>query len=408
MVKIGEIYLGGKEGDPKTGIVYNSGIAFKMNKKSPMDGIVELESGKWEVELRKNNQNIIARSRDIFTDDQIVVKGFDSCQKYLDLLAVSQKAILVIQNPGQEYILLFNRDGRMISRILTNGDLGMNLEASIRVFDKDGKEKKSPQELLPDWVPSFRYYRLSQSRTDLYDAYRNLYLAFESLLQEITPINNGERETDWLIRGLNEIKQKINLQHFVPVGKDPIPYITGIYYEHFRCKMFHAKNRNFIIPHEWADAEKLSDAYSGLLRLWRQIAITYKNVQRGGGGITHQGFMVMMDGMAQKGFRMQFTEDPSPANVEDTSVSPQGHRVYSTTENGFLGDYRPGIVLFKGVLENPEEIGIELIHRFGLLFEDTLFSVEIYEDGINPIGIDTLESHETFRLINKSSPKTIF
>jgi hypothetical protein len=172
--------------------------------------------------------------------------------------------------------------------------------------------------------------------------------------------------------------------------------------------MFHAKNRNYIIPHEWADAEKLSVAYSGLLRLWRQIAITYKNVQQGGGGITHQGFMVMMEGMAQKGFRMQFTDDPSPGNVEDSSVSPLGNCVYSTTDNAFLRDYRPGIVLFKGVLENPEQIGLNLIRRFGLLFEDTLFSVEIYEDGINPLGIDTLESYETFRLVNKSSPKTIF
>ncbi|GAB6286808.1 MAG: hypothetical protein STSR0009_30110 [Methanoregula sp.] len=79
-------------------------------------------------------------------------------------------------------------------------------------------------------------------------------------MQDITPINSGEKETDWLLRALNNIRQKVQLQTLVPNGKDPIPYIAGVYYEHFRCKTFHAKNRNYILPHEWADAEKISEA----------------------------------------------------------------------------------------------------------------------------------------------------
>ena len=408
MVQIGEIYIGGKEMHPRTGNIYNSGVAFSLSKKSPVNGIYEFESGKWEVEIQKNNQNIVARCRDILPEDQILRTGFDFCQKYLDLLSVAQKITLGIDNPGQEYILVFNHDDRMIGRIVTNGDLGISVESTVTVTDKDGNVVEQPPVPQPDWNPAFRYYRISQSGSDLYDAYRNLYLAFESLMQDITPINPGERETDWLLRALNNIGQKIPLQALVPDGKDPIPYIAGVYYEHFRCKTFHAKNRNYILPHEWADAEKLSEAYEGLLRIWREAAVAFVNVPGGGSVVTFQGFMFLMDNVANQGIRMQITDDPSPENIADTQISPLGHSVYSTTENSYVRDYRPGIVLFKGEFECPDDIKFGSIHRIGLKSGETLHSVAFYEDGIKPLGIDKLESHETFRLVNKSSPKIIF
>jgi hypothetical protein len=378
MVQIGGIYLGGRERHSQTGVIYNSGVAFSLSQKSPVDGIYQFESGMWEVEIQKNNQNIIARCKDILSEDKILSSGFDFCQKYLDLLSVAQKVTLGIDRPGQDYILLFNIDGRMKARIVINNDLGIGTEVTVVITDKDGNVKESPPLPQPNWLPAFRYYRVSQSGRDLYDAYRNLYLAFESLLQEMTPINSSEKEIDWLQRALNDIGQKISLQDFVPIGKDPIFYITGVYYEHFRCKTFQAKNRNYLIPHEWADAEKLSEAYEGLLRLWRQIAITFKSVPGGGSVVTYEGFMLLNDPMANEGFKIQFTDDPSPENTDDTQVSPLGHIIHSTTENVYVRDYRPGIVLFKGNIENPEAVGLGLIHRVCLKFGDTLFSVAFY------------------------------
>jgi hypothetical protein len=406
MVQIGEIYIGGKERHPHNGNVYNSGVAFSLSKKSPVDGIYEFESGKWEIEIQKNNQNIVARCRDILPEEQILRTGFDFCQKYLDLLSVAQKITLSIDNPGQEYILVFNHDGRMIGRIVTNGDWGMSVEVTATVKDKDGNVVEQPPVPQPNWIPAFRYYRISQSGSDLYDAYRNLYLAFESLIQGITPINSREREIDWLHRALNEIGKKVPLQNLVPNGEDPVQYLTELY--GIRCKTFHAKNRDYILPHEWPEAENLSEAYEGLLQIWREAAVAFVNVPGGGGVVTYQGFMFMMDNVANQGIMMQITEDPSPENITDTQISPLGHPFYSTTESSYIRDYRPGIVLFKGDFENPDDIKLGSIHRIGLKSGETLYSVAFYEDGIKPLGIDKLESHETFRLVNKSSPKIIF
>ncbi|GAB6286809.1 MAG: hypothetical protein STSR0009_30120 [Methanoregula sp.] len=146
----------------------------------------------------------------------------------------------------------------------------------------------------------------------------------------------------------------------------------------------------------------------GLLRIWREVAIAFNNVPGGGGVVTDQGFMFLMDAVANQGIRMQITDDPTPENKADSQTSPLGRSVYSTTKNSYVRDYRPGIVLFKGEFESPEDIEFGSIHRVGLKSGETLYSVIFYEEGIKPVGIDKLESHETFRLVNKSSPKIIF
>lgn len=57
-----------------------------------------------------------------------------------------------------------------------------------------------------------RYFRLSQTTTDLFDAFRNLYLALESLLSTVEPMRmrpNGrpESEREWLNRALRAAEQ---------------------------------------------------------------------------------------------------------------------------------------------------------------------------------------------------------
>lgn len=407
-MKIGDIYLGGGEGQPQTGVIFNSGVAFPLSRMSEIDDTFEFETGTWELEIRKNHRYIVARCTEILHEDQILGRGFDFCQKYLDILSISQKTTLVIQHPGREYILLFTKDGRITTRILLYDSIGLTLRANPTLVDKDGNIKESPPELQPEWIPSFRYYRISQAGSDLYDAYRNLYLAFESLLQEIVPIKSGQRETDWLMEALNEIQLRVPLQEFVPQGKDPIPYIIGVYYEHFRCKTFHAKDRNYLIPHEWADSEKLSEGYSILMRLWRQIAITYNRFRDRSSGFTYEGFKLFTDSIAHPGFNIQFTDDPSPYDKNDTQVSPLGHTVYSTTLNNYIRDFGPEVVLFKGEIENPEKIGLDLIHRICLTSGSKPAFITSYQEGIKPEGIHILQCYEIIRMVNKSSPKTIF
>ena len=78
---------------------------------------------------------------------------------------------------------------------------------------------------------ALRFYRLAQNTDDLYEAYRNAYLCFESLLNDIHPIplkKNGKPakgERDWFKDALKVVNSKIQLIDYVPQGTaDPIEF----------------------------------------------------------------------------------------------------------------------------------------------------------------------------------------
>ena len=72
----------------------------------------------------------------------------------------------------------------------------------------------------------FRYYRLAQSTEDLYDGFRNMYLAFEVLLSSKYPKARDEQEIEWLERGLREATESLSLGDVVPTDEpDPVAAI---------------------------------------------------------------------------------------------------------------------------------------------------------------------------------------
>lgn len=92
--------------------------------------------------------------------------------------------------------------------------------------------------------PALRYYRLSQLADDLFDAFRNAYLALEYLVSEVSPKNPGESEPNWLSRVLGE-----QLAPILPGGID-IPSFVESVYKFGRLPLFHAKSYSTIyLPH---------------------------------------------------------------------------------------------------------------------------------------------------------------
>lgn len=83
--------------------------------------------------------------------------------------------------------------------------------------------------------PALRYYRLSQLSHDLFDAFRNAYLALEYLVSEVSQKGTRESEPDWLIRVLSG-----TLAAAIPSGIDIRSFVSSVY-EHGRLPVFHAK-----------------------------------------------------------------------------------------------------------------------------------------------------------------------
>ncbi|MDD2665706.1 MAG: hypothetical protein PHD13_03980 [Methanocellales archaeon] len=402
MARIGSIYIGGSEGKPENGEVFNSGIAFFLETDSKITELLTCDND-WEVEVCQRNQCIIARSKQILTVEQLLSTGFELCQKSLDLLSVKGQGEMNIKSPGDRHAILFNSDGQIILRHVSTTDIGMSISSvSGVILDKDGNIIPEPAKPPVNWIPAFRYYRLSQSSRDLYEAYRNLFLGLESMLSIICPKVKGKGEREWLLQALYEVNKKSPLSPLVPQNcSDPVAYLVASQYDNIRCKLFHAKTET-VLPYETFDPTVVSTAYKTLLMLWRQIAIEYFGIKGGGGGMTYQGFKQTTDTVFERQFIYYATGDPSVPTKEDVTITPLDFPVFSFDENKYEGNIESGRALMTGALTKAL-MQIDVIHRLY-----SKFSFSYIKDGIYPLGINRLENHEIFRLINKSRPKTIF
>jgi hypothetical protein len=409
MAKIGNIYIGGKEAETPNSEHFPSGIASPLKFESKVDYTWDSQDARWQVELQKGHASVVARSRDPQAYDNLVTTGIAQIQICLDIIAVKKLGILVLDHPEINHIALFQRDNEAVLRHFSVHTLGIDAKFSVEVRDKDGNIKPSPPIPEPSWTWAFRYYRLSQASQDIFEAYRNLFLSLEALLNNIRPWQKGEREKAWLKKALSEVSGKVKLTKYVPATiTDPIDYIVQTQYENIRCRLFHAKYPAALLPFKELKPTDVLVAYEALLRLWRDIAETYFQVPRGGSVVTYQGFKSLMDKAFRHPISLRFTEDSSPASKEDTQLSPLGLATFEFEQPTYLSETKPGIVSWQGEITLLDVHKHLSIHRICSVAGKTLMTVDFIRDGLSPSGVDILQTYQNMRLSNTGQPKTTF
>jgi hypothetical protein len=408
MAKIGNIYLGGKESIEPTSEHFPSGIAFLLKCDSEIDYIWESQDSDWQVELKKDHIYVVARSRNSQVYDSLVTSGLEQIQRCLDIIAVKKRGILILDHPEINHIALFQRNEETVLRHFSVTTLGIETSISVEVRDKDGNIKPSTPIPEPSWTWAFRYYRLSQASQDIFEAYRNLFLSLEALLNNTRPRLRGESETTWLRNALSIIAAKSLLANHAPATADPIEYFMETQYKNVRCRLFHAKYPDALLPHEELNPTDVLAAYEALLRLWRDIGETYFQVPHVGGVFTYQGFKFLMDGLFKRPLSLHFTEDNSPPRKDDTQVSPLDLTTHEFEQSKYLGETKPGIVSWQGET-NLLDIHKNLcIHRVCSLVDKTLMNVDFIRDGFYLSGADIFQTYQSMRLLNRGQPKTTF
>ena len=403
MAKLGSIALGGRG--------LGSGVAFQLSSPAPLSHLYAPAGERWEVEAHKGEATIVARTPDALNRSDVLARGLEQVQRALDLLSFEKRENLLVKRPGDDHVVVFFRDGAYIVQHVVVSALTMGLDLNVVIRDKDGNIVP-PNPLPPSvWTPGLRFYRLSQSSSDLYDAYRCLWLGLETLLDTICPKHPAEREREWLLRALSDVGTRMDLARFVPANcTDSVAYIVGTQYDHIRCRLFHAKTaQETHLPIDVPDPEEVAAAYERLIRLWRDIAERVLSVQPGRtGAVTYSGFKMMLDNAFADRLTMYFTDDSSPVSKEDTEVSPGGHAVFGFANVTYLSETAPGRVSFLGSqpLENLETLPV--IHRICSKAHDALMTCWSSEEGLYPDDVDFLESHQTIRLVNRDLPRVVF
>lgn len=236
----------------------------------------------WEGEIISGQRCVVVRSNVALGADSLVERAIEAAERFLDVVSVQCRDHLSIRAPLRENLLLLTVEGR--NSVLHNDDAPMKLRAGpIEIVSIiDGKPVPRPAPTIPPWSSALRYYRLSQNSRDVYEAYRNMFLALEAQLDLICPKQPNEREKEWLRRSLTHISSAVDLPSVTPPGKDPIAHFIGTQYDNTRVRLFHAKHGVSLLPNHQLSYEHVTLRYRTLAAIVEAIIQKFMPLRMGG------------------------------------------------------------------------------------------------------------------------------
>jgi len=264
-----------------------AGAAFTLLSPASSDAFLSLD-GSAEIEVKEGQRPAVVRFTNSADANTTFERGHRLAQQGLDLLSVLGKQDAAIQDAEDEHLLWWTEPSGLVLRLVSTSvfKLGVGSVTAI-VRDKEGNVIP-PTPARPRHHIAFRYYRLAQATDDLFDAYRNMYLAFEALLSSRYPMDKGEREIVWLRRALGAAATTVQLNSLgVVSGDDLVEALLDTIYRDARLPLFHAKEgRDYFAPQDSvADQAAVSRALAVLTGLVLQMAQMWYEARRARGGV---------------------------------------------------------------------------------------------------------------------------
>jgi hypothetical protein len=294
----------------------------------------------WQVEVHRGQDDVVARGGRETDCESVLGVALPRAQQALDIMSLQGGNDLLIRAWDDEHIAWWPEASGLVLRRVSFAPLRINVPpAELRIHDAQGQVIPSPPEVPMAWHESLRYFRLSQTTSDLFDAYRNAYLALESVLSAIAPQRVGatgkirESEGDWFTRALRAADKLTSLASFVPPGSpDPVQALRDDLY-HIRGAISHAKSgRHVLTPQHEADRALVTTALLRVINIYLKLAEVHLHVRRLTGGITEYG--ARMASQIWNSFSAYASDDESPFDESNLSPNPRGGLLLELTPAG--------------------------------------------------------------------------
>lgn len=308
---------------------------------------------------------------------------------------------LLMAHKDSPYAVVWKASGGCILRLVGRNLMTSRLRAKVQVHDADGNVIQQVPALPKAWYESLRYYRVSEASNDLYDSFRNLYMALEALLSNAvppltTPDGKAEGDSKWLKRALGEVGQNVNLAPYAP--QSPKAHSNAIHHElyiNLRTAIFHAKiGRAVWAPQDWSSRPILLAARVRYARLFRALAAEYLKTPYPGGGFFQAAWEEIMESTLSRQ-DVFVSNDPTQIDEEpagENQLAPAGgeFRLLPTVAaDDMSSDWclgRKGVVAANLVNDT-----IGHVRRFGTLQDGQLAIVESLRAPLIVKDVDELQ-----------------
>ncbi|MGH6898622.1 MAG: hypothetical protein ACREJ5_19050 [Geminicoccaceae bacterium] len=378
-------------------------VALPLSAPSGRDRVHRFQAEGWEVELRQRRRHVVARTAHPLVGDALLDAAIDIAHRALDLSSVENGDHLLTEAPVDNHIMLERVDGRQIVRYQSAVAIPLAVEAKGTVA------AAAPTITHPGaWKPAFRFYRLSQSSRDHFNAYRNMFLGLEALLDELFPKRKRENEKDWLLRSVKAGGAKVDLPRLATPGaadpaRDLVDRLYGI-----RLKLFHAKIGRTLIPDDRVGYTEVADAYPLLLALWTEIARGWLSPVRRGARLCPSVFRAMME--VDASLRFGVTSDATePSNDGEWPPIPRESPVFAFARPTSITESRPGRLDLCGWTEVSDMPAGQVVARVVAVDDDGRPQMsDSITGGLILEGADVFETAWTFRLVDRYQQRASF
>lgn len=389
---------------------FSAGAAFLLTRPCTITEEMAPDSASHLV-LEVGNPYVVVHVRGADTPSEAFYGSYEAAQRGLDLLSAGGAATLSIRNAAQECLIWWHANSALVLRVVSTATMSVTISAELTVLSPSGEKKVETEPPSPVYHHSLRYFRLSQVTDDLFDSYRNMWLAFESLLSSKYPKNKKtENEKVWLKRALKGVEANLPLASiYQPIeGMDLVPSILKELYTDTRLALFHAKDHeDYLVPLSTDDRNKVAKALPRLARIVLLLIEHWLNIRRGGGAVTPAGFDRMTRPMLESATVLVSDNDAEESKDETLSHPAYANAVEMSTR--YAPELSaPGTNAVLGVVPGTRLKQLQRIARFGLVSASTLHMVSTLSTDLRHEGIDQLEAQLAVSLDNIQQPRRRF
>ena len=387
-----------------------AGGVFRLDRKLTSD-ISRSITGGWSAFARSDGQDLIVSGPRGAADYETALEdAISAAQEALDLIVAEGDQALTIEGAETGHVVWWTETRGIVLRDMAIGDLGFRFSGTAEVRDAAGNLVTQPAPPPVPWHESFRYFRISQTTGDLFDAYRNLYLAVESLLSTVVPMHlnaaggPAEGEGQWLRRALTQVHSAtVDLANYVVAGvANPVDAVYNDLYAGTRTQLFHLKTgRPILLPHTLSGRGSVLASLERLGRLYVDLARSALSLQRRGGVMTYAGFRAATNFAAE----LVLSDDRAPAEKTDSVINPSGGAVMALPTQP-PDQSRPGITTWASEgLVTDILTRVPVIRRVAMNVNGDLGMLSAHQPALNIDDVAVLQVHRSFQLVNPDTVK---